>query len=207
MVLKIDTLSEVNPLLVKKFIRVRKAERSDLDQIYSIACSVGTSEKPSERGFLVDDYSSNPHYYKNKIKNWIGNINHFYVAELDRIYGFLLAYTKEEWLSDNPDWIDVTHWKPDFNMKQLDNFIVIDKTAIQDSFTGLGIGSVIYTKLIEDLKREKIDNILAETIISPSPNFASLNFRIKQKYNLAGIRYEDYKNELYTDLIYHKLVQ
>jgi predicted GNAT family acetyltransferase len=207
MVLKLNTLTELNPLLLKKFMRVRKAEEFDVEEIYSISCSVGTSEKSSEKGFLVDDYTSNPPYYKNKIRNCINNLKHFYVAELDRVYGFLIAYTREEWLKDNPDWIEVTHWKPDFNKEVLNNFIVVDKTAIQDGLTGLGIGSIIYNKLLEDLKAENINNILAETIISPQPNFASLNFRIKQKYNLAGIRYEDYNGQLYTDLIYHKVVQ
>jgi len=45
---------------------------------------------------------------------------------------------------------------------------------------------------------------MAETIISPIPNFASLAFRKKQNYFLAGVRYEPYLGEMYTDLIYYK---
>jgi hypothetical protein len=57
------------------------------------------------------------------------------------------------------------------------------------------------------LKAERIEHIFAETIISPQPNFASLQFRKKQNYSLAGVRYEKYNNSLYTDLVYHKAAE
>ena len=59
--------SVVNPYHLKKLLRVRKAEISDINSIYDVASSVGTSEKISEQGFLVDDYQSKPHNYKKKI--------------------------------------------------------------------------------------------------------------------------------------------
>ena len=195
---------EFNPFVFKKLLRVRKANKSDIHEIYNIACSVGTSEKISEQGFLVDDYRSNPKFYKKKLMKGIKNLNHFYVAEYDRIYGFMMAYSKEEWLEDNPSWVEDVYWKPDFDKTKLDNFIVVDKTAIQANLTGQGIGSLIYKRLISDLESEGIENIFAETIICPQPNFASLQFRKKQKYNLAGMRYENYNDKLYTDLVYFK---
>lgn len=207
MVVVNKTNVEFNPFVFKKLLRVRKANKSDIHEIYNIACSVGTSEKISEQGFLVDDYSSNPKFYKKKLMKGINNLNHFYVAEYDRIYGFMIAYNKEEWLEDNPSWIEDVYWKPDFDKKNLENFIVVDKTAIRADLTGQGIGSLIYKRLISDLESEEIENIFAETIICPQPNFASLQFRKKQNYTLAGMRYENYDDKLYTDLVYYKHVE
>lgn len=201
------TSVELNSFILKKLLRVRKANKSDVNDIYGIACSVGTSEKISEQGFLVDDYRSNPRFYKRKLMKAINNLEHFYIAEYDKIYGFMIAYSKDEWLKDNPNWIKDVYWKPDFDKSKLDNFVVVDKTAVQADLTGQGIGSHIYTRLISDLKSEGIENIFAETIISPQPNFASLQFRKKQKYSLAGMRYEEYNNNMYTDLVYHKHVE
>jgi len=207
MVVVNKTSVELNHFMFKKLLRVRKATPSDLNEIYAVACSVGTSEKISEQGFLVDDYRSNPRFYKKKLLNAIMNLEHFYVAEYDKIYGFMMAYTKEQWLADNPDWITDVYWKPDFDKSKLDNFVVVDKTAIKAGLTGQGIGSLIYTRLLADLKNKGIENIFAETIISPQPNFASLQFRKKQNYTLAGMRYENYNGKLYTDLVYYKKVE
>jgi GNAT superfamily N-acetyltransferase len=201
-----NSYSILNPYQLKKLLRVRNASISDVDNIYEIACSVGTSEKISEQGFLVDDYVSNPSYYKKKFKKAITSLEHFYVAEYDKIYGFMIAYNKKEWLEENPNWIQDIHWRPDFDMTKTENFVLVDKTAVYSDLTGMGIGSLIYKRLLEDLISEGIEDIFAETIISPMPNFASLQFRKKQRYNLAGVRYENYKNNLYTDLIYHKPV-
>ncbi len=197
---------ELNSFLLRKLLRVRKAKASDVHQVYNIASSVGSSTKIPEQGFLIDDYGSNPKFYKKKLLNAITNLNHFYVAEYERIYGFMMAYTKEEWLKDNPNWIEDVYWSPDFDKSKLDNFIVVDKTAVQAGLTGQGIGSIIYKRLLEDLRAKGIENIFAETIISPLPNFASLQFRKKQRYVLAGMRYEDYNNTLFTDLVYYKNV-
>lgn len=199
--------SVVNPYHLKKLLRVRKAEVNDVNGIFDVAASVGTSEKVAEQGFLVDDYLSRPGYYKKKIRHWIENLEHLYVAEYDKIYGFMIAYTREEWLRDNPGWISDVYWNPDFDKSWTDKFIVVDKTAVYADLTGMGIGSLIYKRLLEDLRIQDIKHIFAETIISPQPNFASLQFRKKQKYSLAGVRYEKYNNELYTDLIYHKAAE
>ena len=199
--------SVVNPYHLKKLLRVRKADVSDINDIFNVAASVGTSEKVAEQGFLVDDYLSKPAHYKKKIRNWIENLEHFYVAEYDKIYGFMIAYTREEWLRDNPDWLHDVYWNPDFVKSWTEKFIVVDKTAVYADLTGIGIGSLIYERLLDDLRAEDIGHIFAETIISPQPNFASLQFRKKQRYSLAGVRYEKYNNILYTDLIYHKTAE
>jgi GNAT superfamily N-acetyltransferase len=196
--------SIVNPYHLKKLLRVRKAELNDVNSIFDVAATVGTSEKESEQGFLVDDYLSKPAYYKKKIRNWIQDLEHLYVAEYDKIYGFMIAYTRDEWLKDNPNWLRDVYWNPDFDKSWTRKFIVVDKTAVYSDLTGMGIGSLIYKRLLEDLRIKGIKNIFAETIISPQPNFASLQFRKKQNYSLAGVRYEKYNNTLYTDLIYHK---
>lgn len=198
---------ELNAFLLRKLLKVRKAKASDVHQVYNIASSVGSSTKIPEQGFLIDDYVSNPKYYKKRLLNAINSLKHFYVAEYERIYGFMMAYTKEEWLRDNPDWIEDVYWSPDFDKSRLGNFIVVDKTAVQAGLTGQGIGSIIYKHLLKELNTNGVDTIFAETIISPLPNFASLQFRKKQKYVLAGMRYEDYNNTLFTDLIYYKNVK
>ncbi len=198
---------ELNAFLLRKLLKVRKAKASDVHQVYNIASSVGSSTKIPEQGFLIDDYVSNPKYYKKKLLNAINSLKHFYVAEYERIYGFMMAYTKEEWLSDNPDWIEDVYWSPDFDKSRLGNFIVVDKTAVQAGLTGQGIGSIIYKHLLKELNTNGVDTIFAETVISPLPNFASLQFRKKQKYVLAGMRYEDYNNTLFTDLVYYKNVK
>ncbi len=202
----LKNLYEVNNSHLRKMLRVRKATKNDVEGIYDVACSVGKSEKVAEQGFLIDDYSSNPRYYMTKLRRRIKRLEHFYVAEYDKIYGFLIAYDKDEWLDENPSWLEDINWRPDFDSSKTNKFAVVDKTAICSNLTGMGIGSLIYQSLIQDLRNEGIKDIFAETIISPEPNFASLQFRKKQKYELAGTRFEQYKGTLYTDLIYHKNV-
>ncbi|MCG8539312.1 MAG: GNAT family N-acetyltransferase [Clostridia bacterium] len=187
-------------------IKVRKALPKDVYAIYNIACSVGSKSKDSTQGFLMDNYVSRPNKYKKFFSKKINELDYFYIAESNIAVGFLMAYTKEQWLKENPDWIQDIYWAPDFDINRTNDFIVIDKTAILAGQTGKGIGSKLYKKLIDDIKRENINNIFAETIISPTPNFASLSFRKKQRYTLAGVRYEGYDNKTYTDLIYYKSV-
>ncbi|RKD27204.1 Acetyltransferase (GNAT) family protein [Caminicella sporogenes DSM 14501] len=192
----------------KNLIKVRKASISDVEAIYEIACSVGSKTKNSYEGFLMDNYVSRPKKYKTFFKDRINELEHFYIAESNNNpLGFLMAYTKEKWLKYNPTWIEDIYWSPIFDMNKTDNFVVIDKTAILHGYTGKGIGSILYKSLIKDLKKTGIKNIFAETIINPTPNFASLAFRKKQKYILAGVRYEEYEGQLYTDLIYYKPVK
>lgn len=197
---------DINPLRLKQRLKIRKANVKDVEEIYDVACSVGTSEKDSEQGFLVDDYLSRPEYYKHIIEKKIESLDNFYVAEYDRIYGFLMAYEKENWLRENPKWIEEIFWKPDFNYNDLKKFIIVDKTAIYSNYTGVGIGSLLYEHMLERIAAKGYKNILSETIISPEPNFASLQFRRKQHYNLAGVRYENYNNKIYTDLVYIKKI-
>ncbi len=189
-------------------ISVRKATTKDLTAIYKVACSVGTKTKESYSGFLMDDYRSKPKYYQKFFLERIFELDHFYVAESQSgVLGFLMAYNKDQWLKYNPDWIEDIMWRPDFDMEKTDNFVVIDKTAIMANLTAKGIGSNLYKRLIKDLKEKGIKHIFAETLIDPTPNFASLAFRKKQKYALAGMRYETYMDTLYTDLIYYKAVE
>lgn len=197
-----------NPLIQSvETISVRRATAKDVQNIYKVACSVGSKSKESYAGFLMDDYASKPKYYQKFFLERVLELDHFYIAENQGILGFLMAYTKEQWLKYNPTWIKDIYWNPKFDMACTDNFIVVDKTAILSHMTGKGIGSILYKQLIRDLKAKGIHDIFAETIISPTPNFASLAFREKQQYTLAGMRYEEYNGVNYTDLIYHKPVK
>lgn len=183
---------------------VRKAACDDITGIMDVACSVGNSEKNHALGFLMDDYSGERSYFTDKFLKLLRELSYFYVVEDGSILGFLIAYTKDEWLRYNPCWIDDIKWSPDFDMKRTDNFVLVDKTAVRKGLTGKGLGSLLYDSLILDIKSRGICDMFAETLISPVPNFASLQFRLKQKYRLAGVRYEKYKGTLYTDLVYHK---
>jgi predicted GNAT superfamily acetyltransferase len=201
---------EKKNLIFRSYIQARRATESDMQSVYQIAASVGKSAKDSTQGFLIDDYASQPEFYLQKFATLQKRLEHFYVAEnisdlkKRMVVGFLIAYTREQWLADNPDWIDEVKWHPSFDRKRLENFIVVDKTAIRAQLTGHGIGSVLYKRLIADILPKGITTIMAETIISPIPNFASLAFRKKQDYTLAGVRYEPYLGKMYTDLIYYK---
>ncbi len=185
---------------------VRKASPDDINGIMDVALSVGNSQKSHESGFLMDDYAGETDYYIEKFTKLINELDHFYVVEDGLILGFLIAYCKDEWLHYNPTWIDDIIWSPEFDMKNTDRFMLVDKTAIHKDLTARGLGSLLYDSLIHDIKSEDICDMFAETLISPVPNFASLNFRIKQKYSLAGVRYEKYKGILYTDIVYHKTI-
>lgn len=185
---------------------VRKAAHLDIDGIMDVACSVGNSNKIPKVGFLMDDYTQNYNYFKRLFLKLIMELDNFYVIESNSIIGFLIAYTKEQWLRHNTDWLHDIIWSPQFDIKKADDFVLVDKTAVLNGLTGKGFGSMLYKTLINNIKNKNIYNLFAETLISPKPNFASLEFRIKQDYKLAGIRYESYKGTVYTDLVYHKQI-
>ena len=191
----------------KDRVTVRKAEMKDLEGIFNVALSVGKAKKTSYDGFLMDNYENHPEKFKRKFEKNIKNLKYFYVAQSKgEILGFIMAYTAEEWFKDNPEWTENIMWKPDFHVFQYENFVLTDKIAVRSDLRGCGIGSKMYKKYISDLKQSSINHVFSETIIDPVPNFASLSFRKKQNFKLAGIRYEKYKGKMYTDLIYYKPV-
>ncbi len=186
---------------------IRKATIKDLDSLLSILQSVGNRYKDPSQGFLMEDYSQNQRYYRQRYENEIKSLTYTYVNEdHDRVNAFLMAYTHEEWLNKYPDWVGQIHWHPGFDSRLLDKFILINQTAMYPELTGKGIGSMLYENLIKDLKANEIQNIFAETIIAPIPNLASLNFRLKQKYAIAGTHYEENEGIIYTTLVYYKPV-
>lgn len=190
-----------------KNIEVRRARPGDEEGVYKIACSVSKGKRDSYEGFLIDDYPLDPEYYIDLFRDRIENLTYFYVAELDgKIIGFSLSYKKEMWLKYNPDWIESIIWHPEFDISLSEKFVIIDKTAIDAGHTGEGIGSLIYKRIMDDMRENGIDYIFSETVVHPIPNFASLAFRQKQNYILAGMRYEAYKGTIYTDLIYYKKI-
>ncbi|HHT51126.1 MAG TPA: GNAT family N-acetyltransferase [Eubacteriaceae bacterium] len=186
-------------------IVIEKAKKEDIDGIYQVIRSVGNQEKNPEKGFLIDDYNINVEKHKSHLLEKIERLDYFYVAKYKGLLlGFLFAYTKSQWLDIEKHWLTDVYWKEDFDKEKLNNFILIDKTAIYSELTGLGIGSRIYELLIKDLRQKNIKNIFAETLIGPIPNFASLQFRIKQKYQLCGFRYEKHLDKILSTLVYYK---
>jgi len=197
-------------ILMEKYkdrVTVRRAQPKDLEGIFNVAVSVGKAKKTSYHGFLMDNYEKKPDYFRKKFEKNIQSLQYFYVAQSKgEILGFIMAYTAQEWFKDNPEWTDNIMWKPDFRVFQYENFVLTDKIAVRSDLRGCGIGSKMYKKYISDLKESAINHVFSETIIDPVPNFASLSFRKKQSFKLAGIRYEKYKGKMYTDLIYYKPV-
>jgi GNAT superfamily N-acetyltransferase len=188
-------------------ISVRKAKSGDEEGIYNIACSVSEGVRDSYKGFLMDDYPSEPDYYLSLFKNRIENLEYFFVAVLNgKIVGFSLAYKKRMWLKYYPDWLETINWHPTFDTRLLEDFVLIDKTAIIAEHTGEGVGSLLYDEIIKQMRSHGIHHIFSETLVDPVPNFASLSFRKKQRYQLAGMRYEEHKGIMYTDLIYWKKI-
>ncbi|MCD5410159.1 MAG: GNAT family N-acetyltransferase [Clostridiales bacterium] len=190
-------------------IKVSKAQPNDLQEIYQIACSVGQNKKVPTKGFLMDDYSSDPKFYQAKLLRNIFELKCFYVARSktqDKILGFLMLNTREEWLSNNPGWIEEVYWNPRFDMSKTDNFVFVDKTAIYAPYIGRGIGSVLFLNMIEESKKRGVNGVFAETIVGPEPNLASLAFKAKQKYVVAGMRYELHEEKDLTTLVHYKAI-
>jgi predicted GNAT superfamily acetyltransferase len=203
---QIEYVAVKNVVALNKMM-VRPATEKDLNGIYEVACSVGYEEKDGNQGFLMDNYTKRPKYYRNVFKKQITSLEHFYVAEdAGEIVGFTMAYSKKDWLRENPNWIRDISWNPEFDIDQIDEFILVDKIAVMAENTNQGIGSIMHNYLLECLQNKGIRHIFQEVIVSPTPNFASLAFKHKQDFTLAGVRYEEYNKEIYTDLIYYKSI-
>ncbi|MDO9528934.1 MAG: hypothetical protein Q7J27_07235, partial [Syntrophales bacterium] len=134
----------------RDYIIVRKASPKDLHDIYSIACTVGKTLKDPYQGFLVDDYASDPGHFKAQFRRAIFELEHFYVAGIHQgLLGFLMAYTKDQWLKYNENWLKEVIWHPNFDLGKTQNFILVGKKAIRAPLTTRARGSKIYTRQIE----------------------------------------------------------
>lgn len=191
-----------NPLTHR--LKVRKATPDDAHDILRVACSVGNSVQDPSMGFLLTNYASDPLRYRREFARKALEMDHFYVAESKRVCGFLMACGRDAWLEYYPDWQARTHWHPEFDRRDLEKFVVVDRTAVMAGSTGQGIGSMLYERLLGDINLKGIENVFAETVIAPAPNYASLEFRRKQKYRLVGVRYEGIDGTFYTSLVYMK---
>lgn len=186
---------------------IRKALIQDLDGVLAVLKSVGNNNKDPHQGFLMNDYSRNEEAHRQKYARDLAALTYCYVYEGDSgVEAFLIAYTIEEWLKEVPDWLSAIYWRPGFDNNLLEDAVLINQTAMYPHLTGQGIGSRLYEALAADLRQRGIKGLFAETIIGPVPNLASLHFRLKQKYELVGMRYETHANTVYTTLIYYKPV-
>lgn len=184
---------------------VTKAKKSDIDGIIQVAASVGKAKNNSKQGYLMDNYTENKKKHIAKFEKDIENSKFFYVVKRrNNVVGFLLAYQKNQWLDIEPHWIFSTNWKGDFNKHALKNFVILEKIAVKSNLTGKGIGSELFKKFRQDALSSGIKHMFSETVLSPRPNYASMEFAMKQRYKLAGIRYEDFNDNLLTTIIYHR---
>lgn len=199
------TQAKVMDFNPRKSLKVSKATENDIDGIIKVASSVGNGKLNSNQGFLMDNYGENKDLYIEKFKKDIHKSDLFYVIKSkNNILGFLLAYTKDQWLDNEPKWISDTKWKNDFDKESLNKFVILEKIAVNPNLTGRGLGSRLFTRFRKDSLNLDINNMFSETILSPKPNFASMKFAMKQRYKLAGIRYEEFKDNLFTTIIYHR---
>ncbi len=188
-------------------ILIRKAKPKDLEGIFQIAKEVGSSRKNMNTGFLIDDYSVSPEKYKKNFKEKIVSGKYFYVAvEKRKPVAFLMANTVDEWESSCPNWKQMVRWRPDFYWTGIKTFIYSEKLAVDTNYAGKGIASLLYDSMMSDMLASNIHDIFSETVISPIPNMASLGFRRKQGFTLAGVRYEEFQNNIVTNLVFHKKV-
>lgn len=184
---------------------VEKATEDDLKGIIKVASSVGNGKDDSKQGFLMDNYSKNTEKYREKFKKDIAQSNMFYVIKKrDIVLGFLLAYTKEQWLNIEPNWIFDTKWKDNFDKKTLKKFVILEKIAVRSHLTGKGVGSELFKQFRRDALKNGIKDMFSETILAPRPNFASMEFAMKQNYHLGGIRYEEHNKKILTTIVYHR---
>lgn len=195
-VIDIDTVDE---------LVVEKATEDDLRGILKVASSVGNGKSNSKQGFLMDNYSKDTEKYREKFRKDIHNSDMFYVIKKrDMVLGFLLAYTKEQWLEIEPNWIFDTKWKDNFDKKTLKKFVILEKIAVRSHLTGKGVGSELFKRFRKDALKNGIRDMFSETILAPQPNFASMEFAMKQNYTLGGIRYEQHNKKILTTIVYHK---
>lgn len=187
---------------------IRKATPADLEDILSILVSVGNNSKNPHQGFLMDDYTQNQEQHRKSYRKELETTKHTYVCEENKkVIAFMKVYTRSEWLQKVPGWEDVVYWKPGFNKDYLANYVLISQTAMFPGLTGKGIGSALFNFLLQELQREDIGHIFAETLIAPVPNLASLNYRLKLRYEYAGMRYEEIRGQVFTTLVYHKEIK
>lgn len=195
-IIGIDTVDE---------LVIEKAREDDLNGILKVASSVGNGKTSSKQGFLMDNYSKNTDKYREKFRKDMQNSNMFYVIKKrDMVLGFLLAYNKEQWLNIEPNWIFDTNWKDNFDKKTLKKFVILEKIAVRSHLTGKGVGSELFKRFRRDALKNGIRDMFSETILAPKPNFASMEFAMKQNYNLGGVRYEEHNNKIFTTIVYHK---
>lgn len=193
-------------------VKVRKAEEKDVDGIFNVASSTGKKRKDYMHGFLMDFYNSNPEGFKNKFRRDIALSDFFYVAEYSdkesrTIVGFTYGLSKENWLKRTPTWLDDCSFRPDFNMKNLDDFVVLEKIAVLDKYNRQGVGSMLSKRLIKDIKEKGIRDLFEEVIIAPVPNLPSVLFKKKRSFKLAATRFEEHNDQILTTLIYHKKIK
>jgi len=186
---------------------VRTAGAADVPGIYSVARSVGSAVNQPDRGFLLADYAEQPERHMAFFADRVQRLEHFRVAEQrGNILGFIVAYRGEEWLLEEPRWLGEVAWHPGFTPAAVTDFVMIDKVAVHADGTGRGIGTVMHENLLECLRDERIDDVFQEAVIDPTPNLASLAYKHKQDFSMAGIRYDEHDGTQHAVLVYHKAV-
>lgn len=203
-----NSFAKIVDFNVSEDFEICRAKKYDVENIIKIAASVGKNINNSKQGYLMNDYSQNTEKHIKKFEKDVENSKFFYIIKRrNNVLGFLLAYQKNQWLDIEPQWIFNTNWKGDFNKNSLKNFIILEKIAVKSNLTGQGIGSELFKQFRQDALSMGIKNMFSETILSPKPNFASMEFAMKQRYKLAGIRYEEFNENLLTTIVYHRKLQ
>lgn len=115
-------------------------------------------------------------------------LQYFYVNEHEgQIQAFLIAYTQEEWLLREPNWLKETCWDPRFDQTKLKNFVLVSQTAMLPHLTRKGIGSALYQSFIWDLQKKIRLKISLQKQLSPlSPILPLLIFALSNSIHWLG---------------------
>lgn len=185
----------------------RRAGLKDVDDIYRIASKTQLVNKPvlmSNRGFLLDHYTSNPQK-KEEFADSIFNSTFLVCESRKGILGFLQGHESEQWLKLRPNMCGVSgariHWDKEAlkklgitNIENFFHFGVIDKVAVDKT---LGKKKVAYNLiklfaklLLEKGKKYVLSEIVTRVYNGDKPlnikNKASIRFHRKLGFKKVG---------------------
>jgi len=176
-------------------VKIRKAEEGDLGEVYNLACSSCYKE---------DEHTERLLYPIEHYKDGIKNSENFYVAETEKILGFLTAYEKEKWLDIHPNWANDILWHPQLNNNTKDNFLMIEELVVSDEGFEIGLKEAMYDFIINKSRTKNIPYVFKEVIVSPIPNISSLAIKNEKDFILSGIKYIKRNDQVYTNLVFCK---
>lgn len=136
---------------------VRRANTSDVDEIYDICCAVELGDSLNKKGFLLQNYSAHPELKEGLLENIMHD--DVFVYDDNKVQGFLIAYTLPRWKQKKGDSLTSdTRYLWDYGalrrlgvdkVSSLESLAIRDRAAVHPSHSGNGVGS----QIIEEYSR------------------------------------------------------